>query len=458
MRRLVASACGGIIAGWLLVPTVAAAGPSTNAALPPPQPSTAGPVAIDKPAAANIKHIFVIVQEGHSFDNYFGTFPGVLGMNRRTAVPVNPRSVTAGAVYPHHLTSVRTIPLDNSLHAAVAALDGGTMDGFVSAQSAAARNGSLSLGYYNATNIPYYWALARHYVLADHFFASALGGSTPNYQFLVAGQTWPTGTGTTALTDVPTIFNRLDAAGVSWGYYAATYQSHVAGGQQASLESQIPLLGLSNIAGNPQDMARINDVSVLNRELVDGGVPAVSYIVRPGQSEHAPGNVALGQVSTVGLINAIIRSRYWKSSAIFLTWSDWGGWYDNVTPPRVDSEGDGFRVPALIISPFARRGVVLNQTADFSSILQFIESIYGLRPLTTRDQDAATLAAAFAFGKGRSAVPIAMGVLPLTALTQGSVPVILLVYSLPVVGMAAVLGFFAIWPAAGRRRRSGGIR
>ncbi|HUY09559.1 MAG TPA: alkaline phosphatase family protein [Candidatus Dormibacteraeota bacterium] len=453
MRRVVAALCLGLLTAGLSVPAATLVSAATLAPLPPPRPSLAGPVAIDKPAAEKIKHIFVIVQEGHSFDNYFGTYPGVLGINRHTAVPANPRSVTAGAVYPHQLTAVRTIPLDNSLRAAEAALDGGTMDGFVSAQSAAARNGALSLGYYNSTTIPYYWALARQYVLADHFFASALGGSTPNYQFLVAGKTWNATPGAEA--NVPTIFNRLDAAGVSWGYYAANYQSHVASGQQLSLESQIPLLGLSDITGTSSDLARIQDITRLNRDLVDGGLPAVSYVVRPGQSEHAPGNVALGQTSTVGLIDAIERSRYWKSSAIFLTWSDWGGWYDGVAPPRIDSEGDGFRVPALIISPFARRGVVLHQTADFSSILQFIESVYGLRPLTTRDQNAPSLAAAFDFGQGRPSRPVVMGVLPAAALTQGSVPVILLVYGLPVVVIVAFLAYSALRSGAERRRRIG---
>jgi len=448
--RVVAAASGAILGACLLLPGAALASTSP---LRPPQASIAGPVTVDKPAAAKIKHIFVIVQEGHSFDNYFGTFPGALGLNPRTAVPNNPRSVVAGAVYPHHLKAVRTIPLDNSLRAADTALDGGTMDGFVAAQSAADREGALSLGYYNGTTIPYYWALAHQYVLADHFFSSAVGGSTPNFQFLVAGQTWTTGSGPGAQVNVPTIFNRLDAAGVSWGYFAATYQSHVASGEQGNLESQIPLLGLSNITDNAKDMARIQDINSLNRDLVDGGLPTVSYVVRPGQSEHAPGNLAAGQISTVGLIDAIERSRYWKSSAIFLTWSDWGGWYDSVPPPRVDSEGDGFRVPALIISPFARHGLVLHQTADFTSILQFIESVYGLRPLTSRDQNAPSLAAAFNFGSQRPTRPVAMGVLPAPALTQGSVPVILLVYGLPVVGIATILALFALKLTAERRRR-----
>ncbi|MGH7612316.1 MAG: phospholipase C [Candidatus Dormibacteria bacterium] len=454
-RRLL---LGGLALGAALLSPVTAL---ASTSLPPPQPSAAGPVAVDNAAAAHIKHVFVIVQEGHTFDNYFGAYPGVSGISRRTAVPANPRGVPPGAVYAHHITAVHTTPLDNSPRAAGAAYAGGSMDGFVAAQTAAARQGSLAMGYYTGKDIPYYWKLGQDYVLADHFFSADLGGSAPNFQFLVAGRTWAVQPGIGSSGDVPTIFNRLDAAGVSWGYFAATYDEHVDNGQVPTLEPEIPLLSLSNIAGNKKDMARIQDMSVLNRDLIRGGLPQVSYVVRPGQSEHAPGNIALGQVQTVGLINAIMRSRYWKSSAIILTWSDWGGWYDSVAPPQVDSEGDGFRVPTLVISPFARHGVVLHQTLDSTSILAFIEGLYGLDPLTTRDQNAGSLDDAFRFGgNGRKAIPVAMGTLPGSALTQGSISVILFVYLVPIGVIVLLLAAILIrrtrrwrWPPMGLRGR-----
>ncbi|HVA91206.1 MAG TPA: alkaline phosphatase family protein, partial [Chloroflexota bacterium] len=234
----------------------------------------------------------------------------------------------------------------------------------------------------------------------------------------------------------------LDSAGVSWGYFVAQYSAHLARGQQASLEPQVPVLGLSNIAGVKADAARIQDLSRLYSKLANGGVPAVSYVVQPGNTEHAPGNVARGQVSTVGLINTIMRSRVWSSSAIFLTWSDWGGWYDQVAPPHVDSAGDGFRVPLMVVSPYAKQGAILSQTADFSSILKFIESLYGLPALTTRDQSAASLTNAFSFtSPARAPSPVSMGTLPATAVSHGSILIVLIAYGLPVAVFLFLLAY-----------------
>jgi len=448
VSRLRRTAAAMLVASWLLTIPALASSAAGTVAVSQAVPTTHA-VVIDKAAASKIKHIFVIVQEGHSFDNYFGTFPGVVGITPTTSVPVNPKTPTTGTVLSHQLTSVRTAPLDNSVDSANIALDGGAMNGFVAAQAFHAANGPLAMGYYTAKEIPYYWTLAERYVLADHFFSSALGGSVANHQFLVAAQSWtPAPTGSPKLPSVPTIFNNLDQAGVSWGYFVAQYSAHLARGQLASLEPEVPLLGLANIAGVPKDNSRIEDLSRLYGELANGGVPAVSYVVQPGDTEHAPGNVARGQVATVGLINSIMRSRYWSSSAIFLTWSDWGGWYDGVAPPA----GSGFRVPLIVISPYAKRGAILSQTADSTSILKFIESVHGLPPLSTRDQGAASLMGAFSFtARARPPSPVTMGTVPATAVSHGSLLVVLLAYALPVLVFAALLAYvMGLWTPARR--------
>jgi len=439
----------GLVTGWLLTaPAMAAAAPL------PPQPATAGPVAINHLAAGKIKHVFVIVQEGHSFDNYFGTFPGVTGLSASTTVPLNPSSPASGVVTAHQLTTVRTAPLDNSLRAAKQALNGGAMNGFSATQQSLAGGSSLTMGYYTAKEIPYYWSLARKYVLADHFFSSALGGSTANHQFLVGAQSWAPAAAGAALPTVPTIFNRLDGAGVSWGYFVAQYRKHVASGLQAALLPQVPILGLANIAGNPADLARVQDLSTLYHDLARGSAPAVSYVVQPGQTEHAPGNIASGEIATVGLINTIMRSRIWSSSAIFLTWSDWGGWYDGVPPPQVDSVGYGFRVPLLIVSPFADRGTIYTGTADFTSILKFIETLYGLPPLTTRDQAATNLMGAFSFHtRGGSPAPVTMGSMPTAGLAHGSLTAVVVAYSVPGLLLLFLITYAgSTWLSRNRRR------
>jgi phospholipase C len=411
------------------------------------------------PGLDRIKHIFVIVQEGHSFDNYFGTYPGVAGLGPKTAVPASLTNPAAGTVSAHHLTQVRTSPLDNSTRAAVAALNQGRMNGFAAAQQSLPGAGQLALGYYNAQEIPYYWALAHRFALADEFFSSYLGGSIPNHQYLVAGQTWAPAAAGAALPDVPTIFNQLDSKGVSWGYFVAQYRTHLAQGRQSSLVPQVPVLGLANIAGSRSDLARVQDLTGLYADLVNGGLPAVNYVVQPGATERAPGNIAQGQVATVGLINAIMRSRYWGSSAVLLTWSDWGGWYDGVAPPTVGGVSDGFRVPLIIVSPFVRPGTIFSQTADFGSILQFIQAVYGLPPLTGREASSGSLLGAFDLqGAPRAAAPVPMGTLPASVASHGSVAQVFIAYTIPGILILALV-VYALWgrgagPAPLLRRRA----
>ena len=439
--RLGTSLLLGVCLGTALV-LFAPEGPIPSPATPAYQ--VAGTRLVARGARSKIRHVFVIVQEGRSFDNYFGTFPGALGLSATTAVPTAPANRASALVKPHVLQALRTAPLDDSVDSATAASNGGKMNGFVAAQSAAIGNGQLAMGHYDAAQIPYYWQLARSYVLADHFFSSTLGGSTSNYEYAVAAQSWPTAAEGGPPASQQTIFDRLTGAGVSWGYFVKNYSTDRKAGRLAGLHAQVPLLDLSTVTSNPKQISHIQDLSRLYRQLAHGGVPAVSYVVQPGQTEHAPGSVAAGEVATVGLINAIMRSRSWGSSAIFLTWSDWGGWYDGVAPPQVDGTSYGFRVPALIVSPYARRGLVLHNVADFTSILKFIETVYGVAPLTSRDQSAYDLMGAFDFSRPpRPARPIVMGTLPSHRATQGSLPVIFAAYGAVALMVAGLLGYAA---------------
>jgi phospholipase C len=132
-------------------------------------------------------------------------------------------------------------------------------------------------------------------------------------------------------------------------------------------------------------------------DLQNNTLPEVSYIISSGASEHPPGSVQAGQRFVKGLIQALMRSTAWEHSAFVLAYDDWGGWYDHVPPPQVDSYGYGFRVPALLISPYAKRGVIDSTTLDFTSILRFIEDNYQLAPLAERDASAQSLISAFDF-------------------------------------------------------------
>jgi phospholipase C len=160
---------------------------------------------------------------------------------------------------------------------------------------------------------------------------------------------------------------------------------------------RVPLLEMPSFVNNPARSAHIVERSRLFADLNANRAPAVSYIFPSGDSERAPGSVAEGESRVQGIIGAIMSSPEWASSAVILTWSDWGGYYDHVAPPQVDGDGYGFRVPALVISPYSRHGYVDHTTADFASILRFIEGLHSLTPLTQRDALASPMTSAFDF-------------------------------------------------------------
>jgi phospholipase C len=139
-------------------------------------------------------------------------------------------------------------------------------------------------------------------------------------------------------------------------------------------------------------------VDNLLADIHDGRLPAVTWITpRFALSEHPEFNLCYGENWSTQVIDAIMRSPQWRDTAIFLTWDDWGGFYDHVPPPQVDRFGLGIRVPLLILSPYARRGFVDHETGEFSSVLRFIEDNWGLGRLTKRDAGAADLSRSFDF-------------------------------------------------------------
>jgi phospholipase C len=371
---------------------------------PPTRASTAPPLARHAAAAAKIKHVFVLMQENHTFDNYFGTFPGADGVRNGCGVPTDPQELGSPLVKPFHLTQLRTPDLHHGEVTSRAAFDKGKMDGFIKAQTTRNLPGRLALGYYDGGDLPLYWELAAEYVLADRFFSSAQGGSSINHQYWVAARSSGHADSIPKSgIDLLTIFDRLDAARVGWKFYVKNFtpdlnfRNQLPNDPRDAQLAWVPLLTMPRFVDDPARKARIVDLAGLYSELVKGEAPAVSYIIQGGTSEHPPGHIVNGELATVSIISAIMRSPLWESSAIILTWDDWGGWYDHVTPPQIDRDGYGFRVPALIISPYARRGLVFHETADFTSIVRFIERLYGLAPLTTRDEQANDLMNAFDF-------------------------------------------------------------
>jgi phospholipase C len=318
-------------------------------------------------AANPIQHVVVIIQENHAFDNYFGTFPGANGIQN------DPRTV-----HPFHITGP-VVDLCHSTACAHAAYDNGKMDGFLKAEGS-----NETFGYYDQSDIPYYWGLAQNYTLFDDYFTSAMGPSLPNHLYLVAGQDAGVADSVSkqlSHLNVSSIANELEAANYSWSYYSP----YVVGNENA--------LGLlSSIAQDSAMLAKIKQTDQFLVDLQDGKMPDVSYITaNDGQNEHPPYSVTAGEQWVESIISAIQASPYWGSTAILLTWDDYGGWYDHVAPPQVDKYGDGFRVPLLMISPFAKQGYVDHTLSDHTSIMKFIERVFGLPSVTQRDAAASDL-------------------------------------------------------------------
>lgn len=363
-----------------------------NAALPSaalPEP-TVSPV-----AGSPIQHIVVIMQENRSFDNLFNGFPGAdtvqSGMSNGVTIPLQPVG----------LGDARD--LDHTHHQWWVDWNQGAMDGFAQSQ---ATPPTLPYSYVPRKDVEPYWDLGLQYTIGDRMFQSNTGPSFVAHQYMIAGQSGnvsgnPTGTiwgcdadpGTTAPllgpdgTELPGVFpcfdyktmaDLLDAKGVSWRYYAplSTDEFYELSAYQA----------IRHIRYGEDWKTKV--ISPQNRVLTDiaaGELAQVTWIVPDYAHSDHPGSGTEGPDWVAAIVNAIGKSQYWNSTAIFISWDDWGGWYDHVDPPKIDKMGPGFRVPLLVVSPYARHGYVSHEFHTASGFNIFIERNFGLPSLGTRD-------------------------------------------------------------------------
>jgi len=359
-------------------------------------------------AKTPIQHLMVLLQENHTFDNYFGTYPGADGLPAGTQMPVDPTNPAAGFVTPWHIGNATITDLSHSAPTYHDQYDKGKMDAFVSALNARNQNGKQTMGYYDGTDIPYYWNLADNYVLFDQFFSSAQDGSFANHMYWVAAipPIAPKGQNLNdVLANVPTIFDSLQAAGVSWKFYVEnynptiTYRDQASSGNKSSQVVWVPLLNFDRFIDDPTLSNHIVDLKQYFLDLNNGTLPAVSYIVPSGASEHPPSNLMSGQRFVKSIIQELMRSTSWDSSAFMLAYDDWGGWYDHVMPIQVDDFGYGPRVPVILVSPYAKSGYIDHTVLDFTSMLKFIEQNWNIAPLAGRDTNANNFLSAFDFNQ-----------------------------------------------------------
>jgi phospholipase C len=364
-----------------------------------------------------IEHVVIIIKENRSFDHLFGSFPGVngavdVGISNGREIPLTPAVNVMPIDLPHHWNDGQKD------------INGGKMDGF-------ARNNPLVTRYaysqFRPEQMPNYWYWAREYSLSDHFFASHAGPSFPNHLYLIAAQAGgaldtpvgaqaPPGRAKTWGCDslptqyivvvdhegeqvrVPTCFDfqtegdLLTEAGIDWAYYAAseTQNGYIWNSYAA----------IRHIRETDEWTKHIRPVDDVVFDIAEDRLPAVTWITPQfPYSEHPikRTNFCHGENWTTRVVNEIMRSPMWRNTAIFITWDDWGGFYDHVPPPGLDQFGLGIRVPLLTISPYAKEGHVDHELGEFSSILRFVEDHHGLSQLTHRDAGADNLSYNFDF-------------------------------------------------------------
>ena len=362
------------------------------------------------PATATpIQHFIVLMQENHTFDNYFGTYPGADGIPLDVQMPIDPDDPQGDYVEPFFLGDSVVEGLLYTTQAFDDVYRRGAMNGFAAA-GPGRRASDVALGYYDRRILPFYWNVAEEFVLFDRLFSSFRRGSVANHMYWVAGVAGVAGgedrVASAGVQDVETIFDRLDAKELSWKFYVQNYDPAITyrtileyRPNRAAQVKWVPLLQMDRFIDDPRLARHIVPLDEYFDDLANDQLPAVSYIVPSGASEHPPGSIQAGQRFVRSLITALMRSAAWDRSAFSWAYDDWGGFYDHVSPPQVDDFGYGFRVPALLVSPYARRGFIDNTTLDFTSYLKFIETNWGLDPLAERDASANDLTSAFDFSQ-----------------------------------------------------------
>jgi phospholipase C len=387
-----------------------------------------------KNSSPYIAHVVVIVQENRSFNNLFATFPGADGVTQGLM------KGTGGDVYvPLKAVSLsERCDFGHGYSGFLRNYDGGAMDGFALTGNKCSGNHTAAYQYVDPQQIVPYWTMAQQYVLADHMFQTQGSGSFTAHQDLIAGATIINAQKTSSLIDYPTgspwgcdaapgtktdllkyedsqlklrhdkgpfpcmsyetLRDLLDAKSVSWKYYSPPVQ-----GGTGAIWNAFDAIKAVRYGPEWGVNVTMSDTQIFN-DISNGQLSAVSWVIPDRQnSDHPASGSDTGPSWVASIVNAIGESTYWKSTAVIVVWDDWGGFYDNVKPPFFDDWGGlGFRVPMIVISPYAKHGTssksyVSHTQYEFGSILKFIENTFALGSLDTTDKRATSISDCFDF-------------------------------------------------------------
>jgi phospholipase C len=364
-----------------------------------------------------IQHIVFIIKENRSFDNYFGTFPGADGATSG--------EVSNGSIRTLGHTPDRVRDMGHSWLDTITAVNGGKMNQFDLVEHGNDNGDYMSMSQLYQSDIPNYWNYALTFTLSDGTFASTKAASFSNHLYTVladgaetianpdepghpqysswgcdavAGTTVELQSTAGKQTYVYPCFTEtseadlLDAAGISWKSYAPV--------ENSSGYAWNAYNSVSQIRNSSLWAEHVFPFSQFVTDAQNGNLPSVSWLVPDtADSDHPPSSSCAGENWTVQQINAIMQGPDWNTTAIFLTWDDFGGFYDNAPPTNPDYYGLGVRVPMIIISPYSKAGQVIHTQYEFASVLKFIETRFGLTNLTARDLDAANMEDSFNFSQ-----------------------------------------------------------
>lgn len=348
-----------------------------------------------------IKHVVFLVKENRSFDNLFGRLPGVDGKRKA-------RRGTQAYPMPPSPDRMKADIFHNTWWSFVA-VDHGRMDKFYQQPDAFQNGLDVADSQFRRKQIPNYWTYAQTYSLADHFFATMMGPSFSNHLVTISGQNmtaiddpkrggapdaWGCDSGPKAVVKVyvhgkksqrfpcfnkKTLADEADAGAVSWKYYAPPMSrpGYIWSAFDAVKHIRNSAEWSTNVVNNTQ----------FATDVQSGNLPAISWLVPDlGQSDHPPESMCAGENWTVQEVNAIMQSPLWSSTAIVLTWDDYGGFFDHVAPPRVKAYMLGPRVPTIVISPYAKPQFVEHTRLDFRSVVKFVEKQFRLPHMAKYDR------------------------------------------------------------------------
>lgn len=360
------------------------------------------------PSSTHIQHVITVVMENRDYDNYFGTYCLVAGpycsttgngLPQGLCVPNNPTNISLGCTKPFNLTTSQFVTSDmpHDWISGPKSWANGAMDGFYEAEG----KGTLPFGHYNGSTIPIYWDMAEEYATSDNLFAANLSYSLPNHWYLVAGAAPNITQGSyikstadhlTYLNEsnhTATVQDLLNATNLTWKYYdygLANYSTSITTtGVGSAYDYWNPLAARAE-SYYPSNSAHITARSDFLGDLANGSLPQISWVIPDATYSDHPGyNVTLGEEWVAQLVDAVEASPDWNSTAIFVVWDDYGGWYDHVSPPRVDTKLLSFRSPILVISPYSKENYISHTFLDFYSLLHYVEWQFDLGCLTALD-------------------------------------------------------------------------